>query len=195
MRTQLTAAALAVALAFAAGVGAQQASKTYQAQPMEAVVVVTNVDKAARTVTVQGPKGNETVVAVPPEAQNLDKVQVGSRFKVRYMEELAVAISKNGGEPSAGAGSTVKLAPKGGTPGGVGVKTVTASVVAEAVDPASRQITVRGPQGNSRTIKVAEDVKLDAIKPGDKVTLTHTQALATQLVSTPQPISDPAPAQ
>ena len=194
MRTQLTAAALAVALAFAAEVAAQ-ASKTYQAQPMEAVVIVTNVDKAARTVPVKGPKGNEVVVAVPPEAQNLDKVETGARFKVRYMEELVVALSKDGGEPSAGAGSTVKLAPKGGTPGGVAVKTVTASAVVEALDPAKRTVTLRGPEGNSRTLKVAEDVKLDAVKPGDKVTLTHTQAIATQLASTPQPISDPAPAQ
>jgi hypothetical protein len=193
MRTQLTAAALAIALAFTAEVGAQ-ASKTYQAQPMEGVVIVTNVDKAARTVTVKGPKGNEVVVAVPPEAQNLDKVETGARFKVRYMEELVVGLSKDGGEPSAGAGSTVKLAPKGATPGGVAVKTVTASVIVDAVDPAKRTITVRGPQGDSRTMKVSEDVKLDAVKPGDKVTLMHTQAIATQMVSSPQPISDPAPA-
>jgi len=66
--------------------------------------------------------------------------------------------------------------------------------VVEAVDPASRRITLRGPEGNSRTLKVSEDVKLDAVKPGDKVTFTHTQAIATQLASTPQPISDPAPA-
>jgi hypothetical protein len=194
MRKQLTLAALAVALALAAGVGAQE-SKTYQAQQMEAVVVVTNVDRDARTVTVQGPKGNETMLSVPPEAQNLDQVQAGSRFKVRYMEEIAVGMSKSGGEPSASAGSTVMLAPKGGTPGGVAAKTVTASVVVEALDPASRLVTVRGPQGNSRTIKVAEDVKLDAIQPGDSVTVTHTQALAIQMVSSPQPVSDPAPAQ
>jgi hypothetical protein len=184
MKTVLTAAALAVALAFAADVEAQ-AGKTYQAQPMEGVVTVTNIDRAARTVTIKGPKGNETVVAVPPEAQNLDQVQVGSRFKVRFLDEVAVSVG-SGGEPSAVAGSSVQLAPKGGTPGGTIAEVVQISAVVEAVDPASRQITLRGPQGNSRTIRVAEDV--------ETITITHTQAIATHMVSSPQPVSDPAPA-
>src|SRR5262245_56881593 len=193
MKTQLAAAAMVIALGFAADVAAQ-ASKTYQAQPMEGVVTVTNVDRAARTVTVQGSKGNETVVALPPEAQNLDQIQVGSRFRVRFLEEVAVSVSPGGGEPSAAAGSSVRMAPKGGNPGGTIAKVVQVSAVVEAVDPASRQITLRGPEGNSRTMQVAEDVALDGIKPGDRVTVAHTQALATHMISTPQPVSDPAPA-
>ena len=99
-----------------------------------------------------------------------------------------------GGEASAVAGSSVQMAPKGGTPGGTVSKIVQVSAVVEAVDPASRQITLRGPLGESRTMRVAEDVKLDAIKPGDSVTIAHTQALATHMISTPQPVSEPAPA-
>ena len=192
MKSQAIAAAFAIALAFAVDVSSQ-ASKTYEAQPMEGVVTVTNVDQAARTVTVRDAKGNETVVAVPPESQNLDQVQVGSRFKVRFLEEVAVAVSP-GGEASAVAGSSVQMAPKGGTPGGTVAKVVQVSAVVEAVDPASRQITLRGPLGASRTLRVADDVKLDGIKPGDSVTVAHTQALATHMISTPQPVSDPAPA-
>jgi hypothetical protein len=195
MHQQLRAACLAVALAFGGGALAQQdKEKVVRSQPMEAVVIVTNVDQANRTVTVRGPKGNERTIHVPPEAQNLDKVQTGSRFKVRYLEEVAVAVSK-GGEPSASAGSTVKLAPKGGTPGGTAVRTASVSGVVEGVDPAKREITLRGPQGDTQTMTAAEDVKLDGLSPGDKITLTFTQALATQMTSTPQPVSDPAPAQ
>jgi hypothetical protein len=43
-------------------------------------------------------------------------------------------------------------------------------------------------------MRVAEDVKLGGIKPGDSVTVSHTQALATHMISSPQPVSDPAPA-
>jgi Cu/Ag efflux protein CusF len=192
MKMRLTAVAFAIAVVFATDVPAQ-ASKTYQAQPVEGVVTVTNVDRAARTVTVRGAKGNDTVVSVPPEAQNLDQVQVGSRFKVRFLEEIAVGVSP-GGEPSAVAGSSVQMAPKGGTPGGTISKIVQVNSVVEAVDPASRQITLRGPLGDSRTMRVAEDVKLGGIKPGDSVTVSHTQALATHMISSPQPVSDPAPA-
>jgi Cu/Ag efflux protein CusF len=191
----LTAASLVVALAFAGSATAQATKeKVVQSQPMEAVVTVTDIDHAARTVTVRGPKGNERTIAVPPEAQNLDQVQTGSRFKVRYLEEVAVAVSKGGGEPSASAGETIKLAPKGGTPGGAAVRTVSISGVVEAIDPATRRITLRGPKGGSRTMTVAEDVKLDALAPGDQIALTYTQAIATQMASTPQPVTDPAPA-
>jgi Cu/Ag efflux protein CusF len=86
------------------------------------------------------------------------------------------------------------MAPKGGTPGGTISKIVQVNSVVEAVDPASRQITLRGPLGDSRTMRVAEDVKLGGIKPGDSVTVSHTQALATHMISSPQPVSDPAPA-
>ena len=69
-------------------------------------------------------------------------------------------------------------------------------LVEAAVERAQRlaTITLRGPLGASRTLRVADDVKLDGIKPGDSVTVAHTQALATHMISTPQPVSDPAPA-
>src|SRR5688572_6009318 len=175
MRITLTAAAFAVALTFSTALSAQ-ASKVYEARPMEGIVTVTHVDQTGRTVTIVGPKGNSRVVAVPPEAQNLDKVYPGQRFKVRFYEEVAVGVSKGGEPASAGAGRGVEAAPKGSQPGGTVAKTVQLSAVVEAVDPKDREITLKGPEGNSRTMKVAEDVKLDAIKPGDTVTVTHTQA-------------------
>jgi hypothetical protein len=195
MQMQLQAASFLLALLLSAGAPAQpQREKVVQAQPMEAVVIVTDVDHANRTVTVRGPKGNERTLAVPLEAQNLDQVQVGSRFKVQYLEEVAVSLSK-GGEPSASAGETVMLSPKGGRPGGAAARTVSVSGVVQAVDPASRQVTLRGPQGGVRTMTVADDVKLEGVAPGDRISLTYTQAIALQMASTPQPVSDPAPAQ
>lgn len=195
MQMQLTAASLVVVLALAGGASAQTTrEKVVQAQPMEAVLTVTDIDHAARTVTLRGPKGNERTIVVPPEAQNLDQVQTGSRFKVRYLEEVAVAVSKGGGEPSASAGETVRLAPKGGTPGGAAVRTASISGVIEAIDPAARTITLRGPKGGTRTLTAAEDVKLDGLAPGDQISLTYTQAIAMQMASTPQPVTDPAPA-
>ena len=41
---------------------------------------------------------------------------------------------------------------------------------------------------------VADGVDHASLKSGDAVTLTYHQAVATQMLSTPQPITDPAPA-
>jgi hypothetical protein len=183
MPSQLQAASFVLALLLSGGTPAQQArEKVVQAEPVEAVVVVTAVDHASRTVTVRGPRGNERTLLVPPEAQNLDQVKPGSRFKVQYLEEVAVALSK-GGEPSASAGETVLLSPKGGTPGGAAARTVSVSGVVQAVEPASREITLRGPQGGVRTLTVAEDVSMEGVAPGDTISLTYTQALALQMMA------------
>src|SRR5204862_379673 len=82
---------------------------------IEAVVTVTKVDAKARTVTMKGPQGNLRTLQVPPEAQNLDKVKPGDRFKVVYAEALVLALTPGGGKPSASVDQQVKVAPKGGT--------------------------------------------------------------------------------
>ena len=198
MRRQMSAMAVALGMAFAMQAGAQTATttKVVEAEPMEGVVTVSEVDHANRTVTIKGPNGDETTVAVPPEAQNFDQVKQGDRFKVRYYEQVAVSVTRNGGaaEP-ASAATTVQLAsPKGGTPGGVAATTLSASRTVETVDAASRQITLKDHKGESKTLKVGKDVNLDAVQPGDKVDVTYTQALATRLITTQEPMAEPAPA-
>jgi hypothetical protein len=189
MKTQLIVACLAAAFAFSSETSAQM-TRTIEAEPMEGIVTVTAIDQAARMVTFKGPNGDERTVAVPAEAQNLDQVKPGSRFKVRFFEEVAVSVDKEG-VASSGAGSAMQLAPKGGNPGGTKAQTVQVSGVVEKVDPAKHQLTVRGPQGNSRTLAVAKDVQLEAVKPGDTITVAYTQALAMEMIPTEEAMREP----
>ena len=39
--------------------------------------------------------------------------------------------------------------------------------------------------------ELPEDVKLEAIKPGDNINVTHTQALAIDMAPSPQPMVEP----
>src|SRR5262249_62286919 len=87
----------------------------------EAVVTVIKIDRKARRVTFQGPRGNQVTMIVPQEAQNLDQVRVGSLFNVKYVEAVAVSLQR-GGQPSVGGDQKVRLAPKGGEPRGGGVE-------------------------------------------------------------------------
>ena len=76
-------------------------------------------------------------------------------------------------------------------PGGVKAQTVQVSGVVEKVDPAAHQLTVKGPQGNSRILSVAKDVQLEAVKPGDTITVAYTQALAMEMIPTEEPVREP----
>ena len=148
----------------------------------DAVVELVSVDKASRLAVFKGPAGNLMYVNVPPEAQNLDRVKPGDLFRLKYIEAVALALNK-GGKASASEGQSVKLAPKGGTPGGVAVSTKELITVVTAVDRPSRTITVQGPQKNAVTLKVAEDVRaFNEIAVGDTVAVTYTEALALQMI-------------
>jgi hypothetical protein len=173
--------ALGCAGALTAPAGAQQLKDGAVAvDQTEAVVTVVSVDQQKRTVNIRGPKGNVTTLNVPPEAQNLDKVKAGDRFRMKYIEAVAVSIRK-GGAPAAEDKRDVKVSPRGGTPGGMVVRTRTRSVVVDAVDYKERYIAVRGSDGQTLALKVAEGVPLEQLSAGDRITVLHTEALAVAL--------------
>jgi hypothetical protein len=175
-RTVLAVALLAPVFAFAQPRGAVVVDKA------EAVVTVTKVDAKARTVTVRGPRGNLHTLDVPPEAQNLERVKAGDRFKITYAEAAVIALT-HGGDPAASVEETVQVAPKGGTPGGIKARTIKISAVVDAIDYKNRYVALRGPKGNTLALPVSEDVKnFDKVKVGDKLSVAYTQALAMEMV-------------
>jgi len=178
---RILAAATAVSLAaIACAVSAQERGSVVVGQT-EAVVTVVNMDRKARTVTFQGPKGRLVTLNVPKEAQNLGQVKIGSTFKVKYVEAVAVALSR-GGKASASVDRTVRLAPKGGTPGGVVVSTAQISATVQAIDYSSREVAVKGPKGNIVALKVADDVQgFSDVNIGDRITLVYAEALAMEM--------------
>jgi Cu/Ag efflux protein CusF len=175
-------AAIAGSLALAPASHAQVKDSVVAVQETEAVVTVTKVDAKARTVTFRGPKGGIATLDIPPQAQNLDKVKPGQQYRMKYVEAIAVAISK-GGEASAGAVEQVKVAPKGGNPGGMMARTVQLAGVIDAIDHANRQVAVRGPKGNVRSLKIAEGLSIDELSAGDRISVVHTESLAIEMVA------------
>lgn len=74
-------------------------------------------------------------------------------------------------------------APEGPPPSGMlseQVVTVTATV--EKIDLKTRQVTLRGPDGRSTTVKAGERVRnLAQVKKGDEVTLSYYESLAYEV--------------
>ena len=161
---------------------AQEKTGAIAAAAVESIVTVVDIDREKRIVIVRGPQGREVSINVPPEAQNLDQVQPGSRFKVVYLESVAVSIRK-GGAASSSAGRTVKLAPKGDVPGGMVVNMLQIAGVVESIDYGSRLVSVRGPEGKLLSIVAGDDVEnLEQIKTGDVISLEYTESLAMRMI-------------
>jgi hypothetical protein len=192
MRNILVAAAAMSVLALGSTASAQDKGAVVVGQT-EAVVKVTKIDRKARTVTFQGPRGNQVTLNVPKEAQNLDQVKVGSLFNVKYVEAVAVGLHR-GGQPSVSADRQVRLAPKGGNPGGVVVSTTTIKASVTAINYADREVALRGPKGNVRSFRVADEVQgLKDVKVGDTVSVVYAEALALDMVPEPGPKAKPSP--
>ena len=177
MRVVLFAAAvLSPALAWAQG------STAVILEPIEAEVTVTKVDAKARTVTVRGPTGTLQTLAVPREAQNLERIKAGDRFRVAYAEAAVVSIAK-GGEAAVNVEEVVQVAPKGGTPGGHKVRTVRLTAVVDAIDYKNRRVSLRGPKGQVMAFAVAPQAKgFESVTAGDRVSIVYSEAVALEMI-------------
>jgi hypothetical protein len=59
------------------------------------VATITNIDKAAGTVTLQGPAGRATTIKAR-DPRNLERVAVGDLVEITYTEAVAVSVEKPG---------------------------------------------------------------------------------------------------
>jgi len=142
---------------------------------------VAAVDKDNRTVTLKGPKGRTHTLDVQ-DPQKLDAVKVGDPVVATYMEAVAFQIKKPG---TATPGTTVQetrvSSKPGETPAGAIGQEVTVTATITAIDKKAGTVTIKGPQGNTETIKAKDPKNLDLVKAGDLVEITYARALAVTL--------------
>ena len=99
-----------------------------------------------------------------------------------YMEALAFQIKKPG---TATPGTTVQESRVGSKPGetpaGAIGREVTVTATITAINKKAETVTIKGPRGNTETIKAKDPKNLDLVKVGDLVEITYAQALAVSL--------------
>jgi len=152
---------------------------------IEALVTVVAIDKKARSVVVRGPRGGTQEIQVPKEAQNFDRIKQGDVFRLRYTEAVALSIVPQGGEPGKGEAKGMSLAKKGENPGGAIVQTRFISGRIEAIDYKERYVAIRGPKQQTVALKAGDGVRLEELHPGDRITVSYTQAFAAEMVPAP----------
>ena len=142
---------------------------------------VAAVDKDAKTITLKGPKGRTLTLDVQ-DPSKLEAVKVGDPVVATYMEAVAFQIKKPG---SATPGTTVQesrvSSKPGETPAGAIGQEVSVTATITEVNKKAGTVTIKGPQGNSETIKARDPKNLDLVKVGDLVEITYARALAVSL--------------
>ena len=155
-------------------------------QTVEIQASVTAIDLKTRMVTLKSPDGNETTIYVDKRARNLPQVKVGDVVKVAYHEAVAWKVNKsNKAVPTEAQTAEVRAQP-GEKPGGAVGQRITFTATIEAIDLANGTVTLKGPQGNSRTIKARNPANLKKVKVGDLVDITYTEAVAIKVEPAPQ---------
>jgi hypothetical protein len=152
--------------------------KAVAANAVEITASVEAVNKADRTLTIKGPRGNVETVEAGPEVKNFDQIKVGDKVALRYIEALSLELKKGGTAPVA---RTEKAGAATAKPGekpaaGVGRQVhVTANVV--AVDAATQTVSLKGPK-QTVDLKVRDPEQFKLVKVGDQVEATYTEAVA-----------------
>jgi len=109
-------------------------------------------------------------------------VHPGARFKVRYLQAVAVSIAR-GGNPSSSTTRTMQLADKGDVPGGVISTVKQLSGAVETIDQGSRLVSIRGPGGRTLIFTVDESVQgLEQISVGDVIGVEYAESVAMRML-------------
>lgn len=150
---------------------------------LEAVVTtleakVEKVDQENRKVTLKGPEGKTVTIDVAEDVKNLPQVEVGDLVTVKYIEAVTMKVlSPEDAEVGLTAVADEKSAKLGEKPAGVVVEEVTLVVTIEAIDKEQQLVTLKGAEGNTKTVKARNPENLEKVKVGDKVRIIYTRAL------------------
>jgi len=137
------------------------------------------VDLETRTVTLERADGSMVEVHAGDQVRNLPQVHVGDDVTVTFYQSLAYDVTKAGeGTPGVTSAEALARAKPGEKPAGAVGRVITITATITAIDKAAQTVTLKGPEGNSLTVKARDPKKLDKVSVGDLVNITYTEAVA-----------------
>jgi hypothetical protein len=167
---------------------ASEPGRAVAAREVKLSAQVVGIDKATRTVTLKGPKGNVVDVVAGDEVKNFDQIKLGDFVVARYLQALSLELMKTkaGVRQAAEREGAVRAQP-GERPAGAVARQVTAIADVTDVNPKNKTITLKGPKGNVVTLDVHNPDHFKVVKKGDQVEVTYTEALALSVEPAPKP--------
>lgn len=150
-----------------------------RAEVASSSATVQAVDYGTRVVTLAWPDGRVESYKVGPEARNFNNIKVGDIVRASVSEAAVIWVGPSGGAaPSVGVDRVVVRSKEGERPGMMVADTIEISATVLRVDSVNRQITVQGPAGNTRVLRVAPQVNLADITVGNLINLQVTESVA-----------------
>lgn len=188
-RASTTAACLAAVLSVATAAHAAVPAAAPRGEAVMASATVTatvvKVDQKTREVTLKGEDGKEFSFVAGEDVKNLAQVKPGDVVTATYAEALAYEVKKGGTVVGPATVVGGGAAEPGSRPAAGIARQTTATVIITAIDPKVPSVTFKGPQGNTRTIKVMHPEKLEGVSVGDTVQLTFTEAFGIKVEAAP----------
>ena len=171
--------------------GTVVASEPGRAAAVRAVQIsaqVVAIDKASRTLSLKGPKGNVVDVVAGDEVKNFAQIKLGDFVVVHFMQSLSLELQKTGsGAPGMSEQTAAVTAKPGERPAAAAGREVTAIAKVTGVDPKAKTITLKGPRGNVVTLDVQNPDQFKVVKVGDEVQVVYTEAVAVSVEPGPSP--------
>jgi len=143
--------------------------------------IVEAVNKETREIKVIDASGRRYSFIASDLVANFDQIEPRDRIVTEYLESVAILVAP-AGAPELGDGTAVELAPLGDKPGVAAVDTFMVKATIESLNRTDRVALLRGEDGRTRSVKVADDVPLDMIEVGDEVRMRITEAIAISVV-------------
>ena len=142
---------------------------------------ISAIDYQTRQVTLQDAQGHRQTLQANPNVQRFEQVKVGDRVHAEVAEETAVFLSGRGVAADDGIIQRLLQQARSDQPGMAlhSSEQVTAQVT--AVDLAQHSVTLRYPNGISRTVLVRPDVALDEHAVGSQVVIRVSTAMLVRV--------------
>lgn len=152
--------------------------KVMAQQAVTVTATVKDVDQRSRVVTLLASNGEDIVFRAGDDVRNLDQVKRGDQVQATYYESLAIQVLKPGSaKPGITTATDADRAAPGEKPGGAAAQSTTVVATVVGVDKKKSTVTLKGPKGNVKTLPVQNPMHLDAVKAGDLVEVTYTEAI------------------
>lgn len=174
------------ALVHAAAPPANEAAKAPQSVSEGNVVhmagTIVAIDATTRQLTVDI-DGKLHTFPVKPEVKRFSELKVGDKLTADYYEAVVMEVRKPGAAaPTAASGGDVMRVPgQAVRPSGALVQQQVASVQVKAIDTKTPAITVLTDDARLLTMKVRYPERLKAVKVGDKIDVTYTEAFIVNI--------------
>lgn len=148
---------------------------------VRSAAIVEAVNKETREIKVIDASGRRYSFIASDMVANFDQIEPRDRIVTEYLESVAIFVTP-AGAPELGDATAVELAPLGDKPGITAVDTFMVKATIESLNKTDRVALLRGEDGRTRSVKVADDVPLDMIEVGDEVRMRITEAIAISVV-------------